>query len=116
MDKSVVIKRIRDIGVIPVVRASSAEEAIKVVETIKAGGVSILEITMTVPGAVQVIEQLVKRFGDETLVGVGTVLDPEVAKACIAVGAQFVVTPALNLQTIKFCREQDIPVMPGALT
>src|SRR6185369_9601966 len=108
--------RIREIGVIPVVRASSAEEAIEVVEAIKAGGVSILEITMTVPGAVQVIEQLVKRFGDETVVGAGTVLDPEVANACIAVGAQFIVSPALNLETIKCCRDQEIPVMPGALT
>src|ERR1041384_7177948 len=116
MTKSEVIQRIRDIGVIPVVRASSASEAIEVVEAIKAGGVSILEITMTVPGAVQVIEQLVKRFGDETLVGAGTVLDPEVAKACIAVGAQFIVSPALNLETIECCRDLDIPVIPGALT
>jgi len=116
MTKSEVIQRIREIGVIPVVRASSAEEAIEVVEAIKAGGVSILEITMTVPGAVKVIEQLAKRFGDETLVGAGTVLDPEVANACIAVGAQFIVSPALNLETIKCCRDQDITVMPGALT
>jgi len=116
MTKSEVIQRIRDVGVIPVVRASSAEEAVQVVEAIKAGGVSILEITMTVPGAVQVIEQLVRRFDDETVVGAGTVLDPEVANACISVGAQFIVSPALNLETIKFCRDQDIPVMPGALT
>ena len=116
MTKSEVIQRIRDIGVIPVVRASSAAEAIQVVEAIKAGGVSILEITMTVPGAVSVIEQLVKRFGDETVVGAGTVLDPEVASACISVGAQFIVSPALNLETIKCCGDQDIPVMPGALT
>ena len=116
MNKSEIIQRIRDIGVIPVVRASSADEAIKVVEAIKAGGVSILEITMTVPGAVQVIEQLVQRFGDETVVGAGTVLDPEVANACISVGAKFIVSPALNLETIKYCRDQDVPVMPGALT
>ncbi len=116
MDKSAVIKRIRDIGVIPVVRASSAEEAIQVVEAIKAGGVSLLEITMTVPGAVGVIENLVDRFGDEALVGAGTVLDPETARACIDAGAQFVVSPALNLETIKYCRERDVAVMPGALT
>ena len=116
MAKSEVIQRIRDIGIIPVVRASSAEEATQVVEAIKAGGVTILEITMTVPGAIQVIEQLVKRFGDGTVVGAGTVLDPEVARACISVGAQFVVSPAFNLETIKCCRDQDIPVMPGALT
>jgi 2-dehydro-3-deoxyphosphogluconate aldolase/(4S)-4-hydroxy-2-oxoglutarate aldolase len=116
MTKSEIIESIRAIGVIPVVRASSADEAIQVVEAIKAGGVTILEITMTVPGAIHVIEQLVKRFGDETVVGAGTVLDPEVAKACISVGAQFIVSPALNLETIKYCRDQDIPVMPGALT
>jgi 2-dehydro-3-deoxyphosphogluconate aldolase/(4S)-4-hydroxy-2-oxoglutarate aldolase len=116
MNKSEIIQRIRDVGVIPVVRAASAEEAIEVVEAIKAGGISLLEITMTVPGAVQVIEQLVKRFGDQAVVGAGTVLDMEVAQACIAVGAQFIVSPALNLETIKCCREKDIAIMPGALT
>src|ERR1041384_7720750 len=116
MNKSQVLNRIRDIGVIPVVRAASADEAIQVVEAIKAGGVSLLEITMTVPGAVQVIEQLAKRFRDEAMVGAGTVLDPEIARACIDVGARFVVSPALNLETITLCRQQDVPVMPGALT
>ena len=116
MTKSEVIQRIRDIGVIPVVRASSAEEAIQIVDAIKAGGVSLLEITMTVPGAVQVIEQLAKRFGDEAIVGAGTVLDPETARACINAGARFIVSPALNLETIAWCRQQDEPVMPGALT
>src|ERR1043166_1686233 len=116
MTKSQIIQRIRDVGVIPVVRASSADEAIQVVEAITAGGVSLLEITMTVPGAVQVIEQLVKRLGDATVVGAGTVLNPEVANACIAVGAGFIVSPALNPETIKVCRAQNVPVMPGALT
>src|SRR6185369_10089964 len=116
MTKAETLQRIREIGVIPVVRASSAEEAIEVVEAIKAGGVSLLEITMTVPGAVQVIEQLVRRFGDEAVVGAGTVLDPQTAKACIDAGAQFVVSPALNLETIAYCRKQDVAIMPGALT
>ncbi|HBB97984.1 MAG TPA: 2-dehydro-3-deoxyphosphogluconate aldolase [Blastocatellia bacterium] len=116
MNKSAVIQTIRDIGVIPVVRASSPEEAVQVVEAIKAGGVSVLEITMTVPGAVQVIEQLAKRFGDEAIVGAGTVLDPETARACINAGAKFIVSPALNLETITCCGELDVPVMPGALT
>jgi len=116
MKKIEIIQRIRDIGVIPVVRASSADEAIQVVEAIKAGGVSLLEITMTVPGAVQVIEQLTRRFGDEALVGAGTVLDSETARACINAGAKFIVSPALNLETIACCRELDVPVMPGALT
>ena len=116
MTKSEVIQRIRDIGVIPVVRASSADEAIQVVEAIKAGGVSLLEITMTVPGAVQVIERLTKRFGNEAIVGAGTVLDPETARSCIDAGAKFIVSPALNLETIARCRELDVTVMPGALT
>ena len=115
MNKSEVIKTIRDIGVIPVVRASSSEEAIQVVEAIKAGGVPILEITMTVPGAVQVIKELVKRF-DDAIVGAGTVLDAETARACIDAGAQFIVSPALNPETINCCRALDIAVMPGALT
>jgi len=116
MKKSEVLQRIRDTGVIPVVRASSAEEAIQVVEAIKAGGLPTLEITMTVPGAVRVIEELVKRFGDGATVGAGTVLDPETARACIDAGAHFIVSPALNLETIAFCRERNVTVMPGALT
>jgi len=116
MTKSDIIQRIRDIGVIPVVRASSADEAIQVVEAIRAGGVSLVEITMTVPGAVQVIETLTQKFRNEAVVGAGTVLDAQTASACINAGAKFVVSPALNLETIAFCREHDVPVMPGALT
>lgn len=116
MNKSKTIQRIRDIGIIPVVRASSADEAIQVVEAIKKGGVSLLEITLTVPGAVQVIEQLTKRFGDDAIVGAGTVLDPETANDCIDAGARFIVSPALNIETIAVCRQKDVPVMPGALT
>lgn len=116
MTKAELLQRIRDIGIIPVVRASSADEAIQVVEAIRAGGVSLLEITMTVPGAVKVIETLTKEFGDEAIVGAGTVLDAETASACVAAGAKFIVSPALNLETISFCREHDVAVMPGALT
>src|SRR5437870_2890585 len=116
MTKSEIIQRIREIGVIPVVRASSEEEAIFVVDAIKAGGLSVLEITMTVPGAVQVIEQLVRRFRDDAIVGAGTVLDAKSARACIHAGAHFIVSPALNLETIACCRELDVAVMPGALT
>ena len=116
MNRIEVIQRIKDIGVIPVVRASSEDEAIRVVEAIKAGGLPLLEITMTVPGAVRVIEELVKRFGDDAIVGAGTVLEPESARACIHAGAEFIVSPALNLETIACCRELDVAVMPGALT
>ena len=116
MKKTEVIQRIKDIGIIPVVRASSEEEAILVVEAIKEAGLAILEITMTVPRAVQVIETLSARYGNEAIVGAGTILDPESARACILAGAQFVVSPALNLETIACCRQLDVAVLPGALT
>jgi 2-dehydro-3-deoxyphosphogluconate aldolase / (4S)-4-hydroxy-2-oxoglutarate aldolase len=116
MTKDIVLQRIRDIGVIPVVRASSEEEAISVVEAIRAGGLPILEITMTVPRAVEVIETLSARYGSEAIVGAGTVLDPESARTCILAGARFIVSPALNLETVACCRELDVAVIPGALT
>ena len=116
MEKSQVLERIKSIGIIPVVRASSGDEALAAVEAIKAGGLSVLEITMTVPGAVGIIEQIAKRYGDEVLVGAGTVLNAETAKACLGAGAQFVVSPALNLETIAFCRDAGCAIMPGALT
>ena len=114
--KNDVINQIRAIGVIPVVRAASADEAMRAIDAIREGGISILEITMTVPGAVGVIEEVSKRYGDEALVGAGTVLDPEIATACISVGAQFIVSPALNPETIACCRRHEIVVLPGALT
>lgn len=116
MNKTDVIKQIRDIGIIPVVRATSADEAMRAIDAIREGGVSVLEITMTVPGAVSVIEQLAKNYGSDVLVGAGTVLDPETARACILSGAKFVVSPALNVETIECCRRYGVTVMPGALT
>src|SRR5881392_3865792 len=100
MKKTEVIQKIIEIGVVPVVRASSADEAMQAIEAIKEGGVPILEITMTVPGAVKVIEKVADKYGDEVVLGAGTVLDPETARACILAGATFVVSPALNLETI----------------
>lgn len=115
MKKAEVIQKIKDIGVIPVVRATSADEAMRAIDAIREGGISVLEITMTVPGAVKVIKEVSSRYGD-VLVGAGTVLDPEIAEACVSSGAQFVVSPALNLETIACCRRLDVAVMPGALT
>jgi len=114
--KTDVIKQIKDSGVIPVVRAASADEAMRAIDAIREGGISVLEITMTVPGAVKVIEEVAKRYGRDATVGAGTVLDPETATACIESGAQFIVSPALNLETIACCRRLDVTVMPGALT
>jgi 2-dehydro-3-deoxyphosphogluconate aldolase/(4S)-4-hydroxy-2-oxoglutarate aldolase len=116
MNKAEVIKQIKDTGLIPVVRATSADEAMRAIDAIREGGVSVLEITMTVPGAVGVIEQLTKKYGSDVLVGAGTVLDAETARACMLGGAQFIVSPALNMETIECCRRYGVAVMPGALT
>jgi 2-dehydro-3-deoxyphosphogluconate aldolase/(4S)-4-hydroxy-2-oxoglutarate aldolase len=114
--KQDVLRKIAEVGLVPVVRAQSADEAMKVVDAIREGGVPVLEITMTVPGAIGVMEALVRRFGSDVLLGAGTVLDPETARACMLAGARFVVSPALNPATIEICRRYSVPVMPGALT
>jgi 2-dehydro-3-deoxyphosphogluconate aldolase / (4S)-4-hydroxy-2-oxoglutarate aldolase len=116
IDKAQVLARIHGIGLIPVLRASSTAQAFGLADAIAAGGVPILEVTMTVPGAIEVIRQIVGRSGDRTLVGAGTVMDPETARACIQAGAKFIVSPSLNLKTIAFCRDEGIAVFPGALT
>src|SRR5215212_2236143 len=116
MNKQDVLRRVAEVGVVPVVRATSAEEAMQVIDAIRAGGISILEITMTVPRAVRVIEQVADAYGDEVVVGAGTVLDAETARACILAGASFVVSPSLNLATIEICLRYSIVVTPGALT
>jgi len=116
MKKTEVIQRIRDTGLIPVVRAESAEPAMRAVAAIKAGGVDVLEVTMTVPGAIAVIAKLAATFGTDVVIGAGTVLDPETANKCIQAGAQFIVSPSLNEETIAFCRANDVTVFPGALT
>ncbi len=116
MNKTNVMQHMHELGLIPVLRASSAQEAITIADAIMAGGVNILEVTMTVPGAIRVIEQLANHHGDKLLLGAGTVLDPETARNCILAGAQFIVSPALDLRTIELCRRYSIPIMPGALT
>jgi 2-dehydro-3-deoxyphosphogluconate aldolase/(4S)-4-hydroxy-2-oxoglutarate aldolase len=115
VDKAQVLDRIRSVGLVPVVRARSAHEAAQAADAIQAGGVSILEITMTVPGAVEVIREVASR-GQGALVGAGTVLDPESARACIDAGARFIVSPSLNPDTIRLCNEAGVAVLPGALT
>lgn len=116
MSKEEVLRRLQAVGVVPVVRAGSSEEAMQVIEAIKSGGVPVLEITMTVPRAVRVIEQVADRYGDAVVVGAGTVLDAETARACILAGARFIVSPALNVATVELCRRYSVAVMPGALT
>jgi 2-dehydro-3-deoxyphosphogluconate aldolase/(4S)-4-hydroxy-2-oxoglutarate aldolase len=116
MTKQEVLEKIREAGVLPVVRAASAQEAMRAIEAVRAGGVNVFEITMTVPDAVNLIKDLTTKFGETALIGAGTVLTPEQAQDCIAAGAQFIISPALNLETIKICNEKEIAVMPGALT
>jgi len=115
MKKSEVLKHIAEVGLIPVIRAEAKEEAIRVIDAIEAGGIPLLEITMTVPGALSIIEAVSKRE-KSAVVGAGTVLDPETARACILAGAQFIVSPALNVATIEMCRRYSVAVITGALT
>src|ERR1035438_1394367 len=116
MMKEDVLKRIREIGLLPVLRARSIDEALALAAAIEAGGVTALEVTMTVPGAIEVIRQLVRETQGRILIGAGTVLDPETARACMLAGAEFIVSPSLNVRTIEICRRYSVPVMPGALT
>jgi 2-dehydro-3-deoxyphosphogluconate aldolase / (4S)-4-hydroxy-2-oxoglutarate aldolase len=111
-----VLGRIRDLGLVPVVRAQSADEAVQAIDAIRAGGIDVLEITMTVPDAVPLIAQVVRKLGEDAVVGAGTVLDAETARAVILAGAQFVVTPTLKAETIACCKRYGVPVFPGALT
>jgi len=107
-----VVDRIRAIGIIPVVRATSADEALAAVEAIRSGGIDVLEITMTVPGAVKII----KALAGKGIIGAGTVLDADTARECVDAGAQFIVSPSLDVPTIETCARLDVPVFPGALT
>ncbi len=113
--KHEVLAKMREIGLVPVLRADSEEQALGLANAIADGGVTVLEVTMTVPGAINVIRRLVKERPD-ILIGAGTVLDPETARACILEGAQFVVSPALNVKTVELCRRYSVAVLPGALT
>jgi len=117
MLKADVIKRITDCGVVAVVRAENAEKAIKVADACAAAGIAALEITYTVPGADEVIRELAKVYNKgEIIVGAGTVLDPETARAAILAGAQYVVAPCLNVETVKLCNRYQVACMPGAMT
>jgi 2-dehydro-3-deoxyphosphogluconate aldolase/(4S)-4-hydroxy-2-oxoglutarate aldolase len=109
-------KRVEAVGIVPVVRAPSPELAMRAAEAVLAGGISIFEITMTVPNAPAVIRALVEKLGERAVVGAGTVLDAEAAHTCIAAGAAFIVSPGLDLPTIAAAHERGVPIMPGALT
>lgn len=116
INKSEVRRRIEQAGILPVVRAQSHGEATAAMDALLAGGITVLEITMTVPGAVALIEQTVARYGNKIVVGVGSVLDAETARICTLAGAQFVVSPTLSLKLIEACRRHSVTIISGALT
>ena len=115
MTREQILQRMKQVGVVPVLRAPSAEIAVVAAQAIERGGVPVIEVTMTVPGAIDVIREMVKS-SPGVLLGAGTVLDPETARACMLAGAHFVVSPSLNVKTIEICRRYGVPVIPGALT
>lgn len=108
--------RIRELGVVPIIRVSNSEDAFRAVEAVVAGGVSIVEVTMGVPNALRVMEKVVERFGDSVLLGAGTVLDSETCRAALLAGSEFIVTPALDLKVIETARRYSKACIPGTLT
>jgi len=115
MDKAQVLQRIVEIGIVPVIRVASSEDALAAAEAVSQGGIPIVEITMTVPGAIEVIQSLNQRRTD-LLIGAGTVLDAATARQCIAAGAQFLASPGLDLETVAVARSQGKVMFAGALS
>ncbi len=116
MDKHQIAARIQEAGVVAVVRLSDASQLTEVADAIRAGGVDIIEFTMTTPGALDIISDCAARFGNDVLLGAGTVLDAETARATILAGAQFVVSPCTDFRTIELCHRYGKVVIPGAFT
>lgn len=114
--KEKALKLIHDVGLIPIVRTSATDDAVRAVEAIIASGIGIVEITMTVPNALRVVEQVTKRFGDEVLVGSGTILDAENCASAIAAGTDFIVTPTFDPHVIETAQKHNKPCLSGALT
>ena len=115
MTKAEVCGLIEEIGIIPAIRVSSAEDAHFAADTVAAGGIPIVEITTTVPEAVKLIEHLV-RYHPKMVVGAGTVLNTEMASKCVDAGASFLTSPGLNRKIVEFAAQKEIAVLPGALT
>jgi 2-dehydro-3-deoxyphosphogluconate aldolase/(4S)-4-hydroxy-2-oxoglutarate aldolase len=116
MKKAEVLEKIKEVGIIPVIRIESANEARRVIEAILAGGINILEITMTIPNAVELIGNLARELNDKAIIGAGTVLYVETAQKCIEAGAKFIVSPIFDANIVSFCNQSSIAVMSGALT
>jgi len=118
MKRIKIVQQLTEYGIVAVIRANSKEEGVKIVDAVTKGGINAIEVTMTVPGAIDVIKELTEIYKDnaEVLIGAGTVLDPETARACILAGAKYIVSPSLNPETIKLCNRYRIAVMPGIMT
>ena len=116
MSREATLKRVLDGGIVAVVRAESGESLVKVVRALADGGVTAAEITFTVPDAIDVIRQVRKEVGDAVVLGAGTVLDPETARVALLAGAEYIVSPTVNVEVIRLCRRYDKAIMPGALT
>lgn len=118
MEKELVLKTIRDCGLVAVVRAKDGDDARRIADACIAGGVAGIELTYTVPGVSEIIRILAREYqgNNQFIIGAGTVLDPETARDAILAGAQYVVSPCLNAETVKLCQRYRVPVMPGAMT
>lgn len=117
MNRIKAIMKLEQEGIVAVIRADSKEQGLKVIEAVKKGGIKMLEITMTVPGAVDIIKELTEHYKNEDVViGAGTVLDAETARVCILAGAKYIVSPCFSAEVIKLCNRYRVPVMPGAMT
>lgn len=112
-----VLQKIMDSGVVAVVRAESSEQAVKIADACLKGGIAAIEITFTVPGAADVIKDLAANYKNgELIIGAGTVLDPETARVAILAGAQYIVSPSFNLETVQLCNRYQVPIMAGCMT
>ncbi len=116
MKKDEQVRTIEDSGLIAIVRFDRSEELVQVSRAIRNGGVCVIEFTMTTPNALEIIQSAAREFGDEVLLGAGTVLDPETARAAILAGAEFIVAPTLNPRVIETCHRYSKTVIPGAYT
>jgi 2-dehydro-3-deoxyphosphogluconate aldolase/(4S)-4-hydroxy-2-oxoglutarate aldolase len=110
------LRRVLDCGIVAVVRSPDSRQLVEVCEALAGGGVTVIEITMTVPDALDVIRHVRQTMGERVLLGAGTVLDPETARAALLAGAEYLVAPTVNLDVIRLCRRYDKLVMPGAFT
>jgi 2-dehydro-3-deoxyphosphogluconate aldolase/(4S)-4-hydroxy-2-oxoglutarate aldolase len=111
-----ILKKILEEKIVAIVRLDSGEQLVHVAEALNAGGISVIEFTCSTPGALDMVKEASAHFGGEVLIGAGTVLDPETARAAILAGAEFIVTPAINLDTIEMCKRYGKPIIAGAMT